>query len=126
MLLAAARHLSSSRSFDGTVVLIFQPAEEGGAGADRMIREGLFDRFNCDAVFALHNWPGLAVGQFGVAPGPMLASTNEFDIQVTGRGGHAAMPHWPSTRFWSPYRSCKGFRASSRAPGTRSTPPYCR
>jgi hippurate hydrolase len=93
MLLAAARHLSSSRSFDGTVVLIFQPAEEGGAGADRMIREGLFDRFNCDAVFALHNWPGLAVGQFGVAPGPMLASTNEFDIQVTGRGGHAAMPH---------------------------------
>jgi hippurate hydrolase len=93
MLLAAARHLSASRSFDGTVVLIFQPAEEGGAGADRMIREGLFDRFNCDAVFALHNWPGLDVGQFAVAPGPMLASTNEFEILVTGRGGHAAMPH---------------------------------
>jgi hippurate hydrolase len=93
MLLAAARHLSASRSFDGTVVLIFQPAEEGGAGADRMIREGLFDRFNCDAVFALHNWPGLDVGQFAVAPGPMLASTNEFEIRVTGRGGHAAMPH---------------------------------
>ena len=93
MLLAAARHLAASRSFAGTVVLIFQPAEEGGAGADRMIREGLFDRFPCDAVFALHNWPGLAVGQFAVAPGPMMASTNEFDIRVTGRGGHAAMPH---------------------------------
>jgi amidohydrolase len=93
MLLAAARHLAVSRSFAGTVVLIFQPAEEGGAGADRMIREGLFDRFPCDAVFALHNWPGLAVGQFAVTPGPMMASTNEFDIRVTGRGGHAAMPH---------------------------------
>jgi amidohydrolase len=93
MLLGAARHLAASRSFAGTVVLIFQPAEEGGAGADRMIREGLFDRFPCDAVFALHNWPGLAVGQFAVAPGPMMASTNEFDIRVTGRGGHAAMPH---------------------------------
>jgi amidohydrolase len=93
MLLAAARHLAASRSFAGTVVLIFQPAEEGGAGADRMIREGLFDRFPCDAVFALHNWPGLAVGQFAVTPGPMMASTNEFDIRVTGRGGHAAMPH---------------------------------
>jgi amidohydrolase len=93
MLLAAARHLAASRSFDGTVVLIFQPAEEGGAGANRMIQEGLFDRFPCDAVFALHNWPGLKVGQFAVAPGPMMASTNEFDIRVTGRGGHAAMPH---------------------------------
>jgi len=93
MLLAAARHLAASRSFAGTVVLIFQPAEEGGAGADRMIRQGLFDRFPCDAVFALHNWPGLEVGQFAVAPGPMMASTNEFDIRVTGRGGHAAMPH---------------------------------
>jgi amidohydrolase len=93
MLLAAARHLSASQSFDGTVVLIFQPGEEGGAGADRMIREGLFERFPCDAVFALHNWPGLAVGRFAVSPGPMLASTNEFEIRVTGSGGHAAMPH---------------------------------
>ena len=93
MLLAAARHLAASRTFDGTVVLIFQPAEEGGAGANRMIQEGLFDRFPCDAVFALHNWPGFRVGQFAVAPGPMMASTNEFDIRVTGRGGHAAMPH---------------------------------
>jgi amidohydrolase len=93
MLLAAARHLAAAPGFDGTVVLIFQPAEEGGAGADRMIREGLFERFPCDAVFALHNWPGLAVGQFAVTPGPIMASTNEFAIRVTGRGGHAAMPH---------------------------------
>jgi amidohydrolase len=93
MLLAAARYLAATRDFEGNVVLIFQPAEEGGAGAERMIREGLFERFPCDAVFALHNWPGLAVGQFAVAPGPMLASTNEFEIRVTGRGGHAAMPH---------------------------------
>jgi hippurate hydrolase len=93
MLLAAARHLSASGSFNGTVVLIFQPAEEGGGGADRMIREGLFDRFPCDAVFAMHNWPGLEVGQFAVSPGPVMASTNEFEIRVNGRGGHGAMPH---------------------------------
>lgn len=93
MLLAAARHLAASRKFDGNVILIFQPAEEGGAGAQRMIRDGLFERFHCDAVFALHNWPGLDLGQFAVAPGPMMASTSEFEIRVTGRGGHAAMPH---------------------------------
>ncbi len=93
MLLAAARHLAASRAFEGTVVLIFQPAEEGGAGADKMIREGLFELFPCDAVFGMHNWPGLAVGQFALAPGPLMASTNEFEIRVTGRGGHAAMPH---------------------------------
>jgi len=93
MLLAAARHLAAARTFDGDVVLIFQPAEEGGAGAQRMIQDGLFERFPCDAVFALHNWPGLDVGQFAVAPGPMMASTSEFEIRVTGRGGHAALPH---------------------------------
>jgi len=93
MLLAGARHLATTRAFDGTVVLIFQPGEEGGAGADRMIREGLFERFPCDAVFALHNWPGLRFGEFAVSPGPMMASTNEFDLLVSGRGGHAAMPH---------------------------------
>ena len=93
MLLAAAHHLAANRSFDGSVVLIFQPAEEGGAGARKMIEEGLFDRFACDAVFALHNWPGLPVGHFGVRPGPIMASTNEFQIRVDGQGGHAAMPH---------------------------------
>jgi hippurate hydrolase len=93
MLLAAARHLAATRAFDGTVVLIFQPAEEGGAGARKMIEDGLFERFACDAVFALHNWPGYALGQFVALPGPIMASTNEFDITVRGQGGHAAMPH---------------------------------
>jgi amidohydrolase len=93
MLLAAAGHLASTRCFDGTVYLIFQPAEEGGAGARRMIEDGLFDRFPADAVFALHNWPGFPFGQFVALPGPVMASTNEFDIRVHGLGGHAAMPH---------------------------------
>jgi len=93
MLLAAARYLAETASFDGTVQLIFQPAEEGGAGAQRMIDDGLFERFPCDAVFGMHNWPGLKVGQFGVTPGPAMASGNEFKIRITGRGAHAAMPH---------------------------------
>jgi amidohydrolase len=93
MLLAAAKYLAETRPFDGTVHLIFQPGEEGGAGAQRMIDDGLFDRFPCDAVFGMHNWPGLAVGEFGVTPGPMMASSNEFEISVRGRGAHAGMPH---------------------------------
>ncbi len=93
MLLGAARYLAETKPFDGTVHLIFQPAEEGGAGAQKMIDDGLFDRFPCDAVFGMHNWPGLAVGQFGFAPGPMMASGNLFEIRVRGKGAHAAMPH---------------------------------
>ncbi len=93
MLLGAARYLAQTKPFDGTVVLIFQPAEEGGAGAQRMIDDGLFEKFPCDAVFGMHNWPGLAVGEFGVTPGPMMASSNEFEIKVVGRGTHAALPH---------------------------------
>jgi amidohydrolase len=94
MLLAAAKHLAATRNFDGTVHLIFQPAEEGGgAGAREMIRDGLFQRFACDAVFGLHNWPGMRAGRFGTAPGPVLASTSQFQILVHGKGGHAAMPH---------------------------------
>ncbi len=92
MLLAAARHLAQAPSFSGTVVLIFQPAEEGGAGAKKMIDDGLFERFPCDAVFAIHNWPGLALGQLGIGNGPVMASTSEFEIRVLGRGAHAAMP----------------------------------
>jgi amidohydrolase len=93
MLLAAAKYLSESRHFDGTVNVIFQPAEEGGAGAQAMMADGLFEKFPCDAVFGMHNWPGSRVGTFGVAPGPMMASSNEFEITVTGKGAHAAMPH---------------------------------
>jgi len=92
MLLAAARHLAQAPNFFGTVVLIFQPAEEGGAGAQRMLDDGLFERFPCDAVFAIHNWPGLAVGTLGVANGPAMAATSEFEICIQGRGAHAAMP----------------------------------
>ncbi len=93
MLLAAAKHLSRHQDFEGTLNLIFQPGEEGGAGARKMIEDGLFDRFPCDAVFGAHNWPGMKVGQFGVTPGAMMGSSNEFEIILSGKGAHAAMPH---------------------------------
>jgi hippurate hydrolase len=92
MLLAAAQHLARAPHFDGEVILIFQPAEEGGAGARRMIEDGLFERFACDAVFAIHNWPGYEAGTLGIADGPAMASTSEFEIVVEGQGAHAAMP----------------------------------
>lgn len=93
MLLAAARYLAEHRDFDGTVYVIFQPAEEGRAGAKAMIDDGLFTQFPMNAVFGMHNWPGMPQGHFGVVPGPIMASSNVFRIHIKGKGAHAAMPH---------------------------------
>lgn len=93
MLLGAAQHLANTRRFDGTVHFIFQPAEEGEAGARAMIEDGLFERFPCDRVFAFHNWPDLPAGTISTRSGPIMAAADKFEILVEGRGGHAAMPH---------------------------------
>ncbi|MBG7621260.1 amidohydrolase [Herbaspirillum sp. AP02] len=93
MLLGAAYYLSQHRNFNGTVYVIFQPAEEGGRGAERMIQDGLFEKYPMDAVFGMHNWPGIPAGHFGVTPGPQMASSNEFHVTVKGKGSHAAQPH---------------------------------
>lgn len=93
MLLAAAQHLASERDFDGTVYLIFQPAEEHGGGARQMVKDGLFTLFPMEAVFGMHNDPGMPAGQFAVSPGPVMASNSDFKITVRGKGGHGAYPH---------------------------------
>jgi amidohydrolase len=93
MLLGAAEALKRRSNFDGTVVFIFQPAEEHEGGGRVMVEEGLFQRFPMEMVFGLHNWPGMPVGDFGIAEGPVMAGADRFDITLTGRGGHAAMPH---------------------------------
>lgn len=93
MLLGAAKVLAETRDFSGTAYFCFQPAEEGGAGADAMIKDGLFEKFPCRAVFGMHNWPGMAAGSFAIRPGPMMARADQFTVYVDGRGGHAALPN---------------------------------
>ncbi|MBC9247776.1 amidohydrolase [Paracoccus sp. 11-3] len=93
MLLGAAKYLAETRNFDGTAVVIFQPAEEGGAGGEAMIKDGIVDRWGIDEFYGMHNMPGIPVGSFAIKPGPMMAAADQFDITVTGKGGHAAKPH---------------------------------
>jgi len=94
MLLGAARYLSETRNFAGTAVVIFQPAEEGGAGGKAMVQDGLMDRFRIEEVYGMHNYPGLPVGEFALRPGPQMASADRLTIEIEGRGGHAARPHF--------------------------------
>jgi amidohydrolase len=93
MLLGAARYLTETRNFAGTAVVIFQPAEEGGGGGREMVKDGMMERFGVEEVYGMHNYPGLPVGEFAIRPGPMMAAADRIDIDIEGRGGHAAMPH---------------------------------
>ena len=93
MLLGAAKYLAETRNFAGTAVVIFQPAEEGGAGAEAMVKDGLITRFAIDEVYGMHNFPGLPVGEFAIRPGPVMASADHIAIELEGKGGHAARPH---------------------------------
>jgi len=93
MLLGAARHLAETRNFDGTAVVIFQPAEEGGAGGKAMVDDGLMERFKIGEVYGMHNYPGLPVGQFALRRGPTMAAADHLSIDIEGKGGHAARPH---------------------------------
>lgn len=93
MLLGAAKYLSETRNFDGTAVVIFQPAEEGGGGGDAMVKDGLMERFGIQEVYGMHNWPGVPVGHFAMRPGPVMAAADRFTVTIEGKGGHAAYPH---------------------------------
>ena len=93
MLLGAAKYLAETKQFDGTVYFVFQPAEEAEGGAEVMVKDGLFEKFPVESIYGMHNWPGMPVGEFAVAPGPMMAAFDIFDLVIKGRGSHAAMPH---------------------------------
>lgn len=93
MLLGAARYLSETRNFDGTAIVVFQPAEEGGGGGREMCADGLMERFGIQEIYGMHNWPGMQAGSFAIRPGPFFAAADQFEIEVEGRGGHAARPH---------------------------------
>lgn len=93
MLLGAAKYLAETRNFDGTAVVIFQPAEEGGGGGDAMVKDGLMERFGIQEVYGMHNWPGVPVGHFAMRKGPVMAAADRFTITIEGKGGHAAYPH---------------------------------
>ncbi|MCF1709606.1 M20 family metallopeptidase [Tabrizicola sp. J26] len=93
MLLGAAQYLAETRNFDGTAVVIFQPAEEGGGGGREMVKDGMMERFGVQEVYGMHNMPGIPVGHFAIRPGAMMAAADQFDITITGKGGHAAKPH---------------------------------
>ncbi len=120
MLLAAAKHLAATRDFAGSVVLIFQPAEEGGGGARVMIAEGLLERFGIEEVFGMHNLPGCPVGRFATRPGPMMAAGDRFMITLNGRGGHAASPH--ETR--DPVLACAHLVTVAQSIAARHTDPF--
>lgn len=119
MLLGAARYLAANRDFNGTVYLVFQPAEEGFSGAQKMIDDGLFDLFPMDAIFGMHNWPGMPVGTFGVLAGPMMGSSNTFDITIEGKGGHAAMPNLSADPVMATVQLAQSFQTII----TRNLPP---
>jgi hippurate hydrolase len=93
MLLGAAKYLAETRNFDGTVAVIFQPAEEGGGGGKEMVDDGMMERWNIEEVYGMHNWPGVPTGSFAIRSGPFFAATDIFEIKINGRGGHAAKPH---------------------------------
>ncbi|MGB0571633.1 MAG: M20 aminoacylase family protein [Alphaproteobacteria bacterium] len=93
MLLGAAKYLAETKQFDGTVYFVFQPAEEAEGGAEVMVNEGLFEKYPVESIYGMHNWPGMPVGEFAVAPGPMMAAFDIFDLVIKGQGSHAAMPH---------------------------------
>jgi amidohydrolase len=93
MLLGAAKYLAETRNFDGTAICIFQPAEEGGGGGREMVKDGMMERFGIQEVYGMHNMPGIPLGEFAIRPGAMMAAADQFDITLTGKGGHAARPH---------------------------------